>query len=131
MTTVGHQSLFSPIQVGPFILSHRVVMAPPTRNRSDLPNCARSLKGKSSRREDLNLISPKQLLRKATLTSFRSGVISWRTQICRRVSYSASLSTLMITRLSILGARKAIPIIRSTSSDQPGPLARNRSSEEL
>jgi N-ethylmaleimide reductase len=28
-------TLFSPIEIGPYQLSHRVVMAPPTRMRSD------------------------------------------------------------------------------------------------
>src|SRR5271170_1740730 len=37
MTTVKRQQLFSPIEMGPFTLLHRVVMAPLTRSRSQQP----------------------------------------------------------------------------------------------
>jgi 2,4-dienoyl-CoA reductase-like NADH-dependent reductase (Old Yellow Enzyme family) len=35
MNTNDHQKLFSPVQIGPITLSHRVVMARSTRSRSD------------------------------------------------------------------------------------------------
>ena len=38
MTTQLHQKLFSPIQIGPLQLAHRVVMAPLTRMRSHQPD---------------------------------------------------------------------------------------------
>jgi N-ethylmaleimide reductase len=37
MSTVAKSKLFTPVQVGPFTLSHRVVMAPLTRLRSEQP----------------------------------------------------------------------------------------------
>jgi N-ethylmaleimide reductase len=37
MTTTATQKLFTPVQVGPLSLSHRVVMAPLTRSRSQQP----------------------------------------------------------------------------------------------
>jgi N-ethylmaleimide reductase len=37
MTTYKDRKLFSPVQVGPLTLSHRVVMAPLTRSRSEQP----------------------------------------------------------------------------------------------
>ncbi len=37
MSTLAAPALFSPVQVGPFSLSHRVVMAPLTRLRAELP----------------------------------------------------------------------------------------------
>jgi N-ethylmaleimide reductase len=37
MTTATHQALFSPLQLGPFSLKHRIVMAPLTRSRSTEP----------------------------------------------------------------------------------------------
>jgi N-ethylmaleimide reductase len=37
MTTIATQKLFTPVQVGPLSLSHRVVMAPLTRSRSQQP----------------------------------------------------------------------------------------------
>jgi N-ethylmaleimide reductase len=37
MTTTATQELFTPVQVGPLSLSHRVVMAPLTRSRSQQP----------------------------------------------------------------------------------------------
>jgi N-ethylmaleimide reductase len=37
MTTSATQKLFTPVQVGPLSLSHRVVMAPLTRSRSQQP----------------------------------------------------------------------------------------------
>jgi|ERR1700736_1206380 2,4-dienoyl-CoA reductase-like NADH-dependent reductase (Old Yellow Enzyme family) len=42
MNTHDHRKLFSPVQIGPITLGHRVVMAPLTRSRSqqpgDIPN---------------------------------------------------------------------------------------------
>src|SRR5882672_12524452 len=37
MKTAQEQKLFSPVQIGPLTLSHRVVMAPLTRSRSEQP----------------------------------------------------------------------------------------------
>ena len=37
MKTHNHQKLFSPVQIGPITLAHRVVMAPLTRSRSLQP----------------------------------------------------------------------------------------------
>jgi N-ethylmaleimide reductase len=37
MTKNTHQGLFSPVQIGPITLKHRVVMAPLTRSRSEQP----------------------------------------------------------------------------------------------
>src|SRR3984893_168135 len=37
MNTHDHRKLFSPVQLGPIALSHRVVMAPLTRSRSEQP----------------------------------------------------------------------------------------------
>jgi N-ethylmaleimide reductase len=37
MATISDQKPFSPIQIGPLALKYRVVMAPPTRSRSERP----------------------------------------------------------------------------------------------
>jgi len=37
MTELAHPSLFTPVQIGPITLKHRVVMAPLTRSRSEQP----------------------------------------------------------------------------------------------
>lgn len=37
MATVSTRKLFSPVQIGPITLGHRVVMAPLTRSRSEQP----------------------------------------------------------------------------------------------
>ena len=37
MSIRDHQRLFSPVQIGPITLAHRIVMAPLTRSRSLQP----------------------------------------------------------------------------------------------
>src|SRR5208283_98440 len=37
MTELAHPYLFTPVQIGPISLKHRVVMAPLTRSRSEQP----------------------------------------------------------------------------------------------
>jgi N-ethylmaleimide reductase len=37
MTELARPHLFTPVQIGPITLKHRVVMAPLTRSRSDQP----------------------------------------------------------------------------------------------
>ena len=37
MIANAHEKLFTPVQIGPISLSHRVVMAPMTRQRSEQP----------------------------------------------------------------------------------------------
>src|SRR6266851_2292765 len=37
MATIRERKLFSPVQIGPITLQHRVVMAPLTRSRSEQP----------------------------------------------------------------------------------------------
>ena len=37
MAAKAHEMLFSPVQVGPIKLKHRIVMAPMTRQRSQQP----------------------------------------------------------------------------------------------
>jgi N-ethylmaleimide reductase len=37
MTEFSHPNLFTPVQIGPIALKHRVVMAPLTRSRSEQP----------------------------------------------------------------------------------------------
>jgi N-ethylmaleimide reductase len=37
MATIREKKLFSPVQIGPISLHHRVVMAPLTRSRSQQP----------------------------------------------------------------------------------------------
>jgi N-ethylmaleimide reductase len=37
MAELAHPNLFTPVQIGPISLKHRVVMAPLTRSRSEQP----------------------------------------------------------------------------------------------
>jgi N-ethylmaleimide reductase len=37
MTATRERKLFTPLEIGPYVLKHRVVMAPLTRNRSEQP----------------------------------------------------------------------------------------------
>jgi N-ethylmaleimide reductase len=37
MTEFAHPNLFTPVQIGPIALKHRVVMAPLTHSRSEQP----------------------------------------------------------------------------------------------
>jgi N-ethylmaleimide reductase len=43
MTELAHPDLFTPVQIGPITLKHRVVMAPVTRSRSEQPGAPPAL----------------------------------------------------------------------------------------